>query len=251
MRLKGKAAIITGAGAGIGRATAELLAEEGARVLVADIDANGGEETVRTIRGKSGVAHFLEADVSKEADAKKIADETMKAFGRIDILVNNAAVFVLQGFEATVEDWKRSLGVNVIGTAMVTKYAVEPMKKQGGAIVNLGSISGFIAQPDFFAYSSTKAALIQMTRNMAMDLGAKIRVNCVCPGSIITAATLRHMEKIGMTLEEFNRAEGAKTFIGRAGQPREVASAILFLVSEEASYITGAALMVDGGYTAQ
>jgi len=252
MRLKDKAAIVTGAGSGIGRATAELLAEEGARVVVADIDAKGGEETVRTIRGKSGAAHFVEADVSKEADAKQIADETMKAFGRIDILVNNAAVFVLKGFEATVEDWKRSLGVNVIGTAMVTKYAVEPMKKQGGAIVNLGSISGLVAQPDFFAYSSTKAALIQMTRNMAMDLGpSKIRVNCVCPGSIITAASFRHMEKIGMTLEEFNRSEGAKTFVGRAGQPREVASAILFLVSDEASYITGAALMVDGGYTAQ
>src|SRR5712692_8655785 len=194
MRLKGKAAIITGAGAGIGRATAELMAEEGARVLAADIDTKGGEETVGTIRGKGGAAHFVEADVSKEADAKKIADETMKAFGRIDILVNNAAVFVLKGFEATVDDWKRSLGVNVIGAAMVTKYAVEPMKKQGGAIVNLGSISGLVAQPDFFAYSSTKAALIQMTRNMAMDLGAsKIRVNCVCPGSIITAASFRHM----------------------------------------------------------
>lgn len=252
MRLKGKAAIVTGAGAGIGRAAAELLAEEGARVVVADVDAKGGEEAVRTIRGKSGVAHFVEADVSMEADAKRIVDETMKAFGRIDILVNNAAVFVLKGFEATVEDWKRSLGVNVIGTAMVTKYAVGPMKKQGGTIVNLGSISGFVAQPDFFAYSSTKAALIQMTRNMAMDLGpSKIRVNCVCPGSIITAASFRHMEKIGMTLEEFNRAEGAKTFVGRAGQPREVASAILFLVSDEASYITGATLMVDGGYTAQ
>ena len=134
---------------------------------------------------------------------------------------------------------------------MVTKYAVEHMKKSGGAIVNLGSISGFIAQPDFFAYSATKAALVQMTRNMAMDLGPhRIRVNAVCPGSIITAASFRHMQKTGMTLEQFNREEGAKTFVGRAGQPREVAQAILFLASDEASYVTGAALMVDGGYTA-
>jgi NAD(P)-dependent dehydrogenase (short-subunit alcohol dehydrogenase family) len=126
------------------------------------------------------------------------------------------------------------------------------MKTNGGAIVNLGSISSFVAQPDFFAYSSTKAALLQMTRNMAMDLGRhKIRVNCVCPGSILTPASFRHMEKVGMTLEQFNKEEGAKTFVGRAGQPREVAYAVLFLVSDEASYITGASLMVDGGYTAQ
>jgi NAD(P)-dependent dehydrogenase (short-subunit alcohol dehydrogenase family) len=252
MRLKNKATIVTGAGSGIGRATAEVFGEEGANVVVADIDPKSGEETTKTIRDKGGAAHFVRADISKEADAKKIADQSIQAFGRIDILVNNAATFVLKGFEATVEEWKRSLETNIMGTALVTKYAVQHMKKTGGAIVNLGSISSFVAQPDFFAYSSTKAALAQMTRNMAMDLGPhKIRVNCVCPGSILTPASFRHMEKVGLTLEQFNREEGAKTFLGRAGQPREVAYAILFLVSDEASYITGASLMVDGGYTAQ
>jgi len=251
MRLQGKVAIVTGAGSGIGRATAEVFGEEGGKVVVADIDPKGGEETVKMI-GNKRAAHFVQADISKEADAKRIAAEAVKAFGRIDILVNNAAAFVLKGFEATVDEWKRSLDTNVIGTAMVTKYAVEHMKKNGGAIVNLGSISSFVAQPDFFAYSSTKAALLQMTRNMAMDLGRhKIRVNCVCPGSILTPASFRHMEKVGMTLEQFNKEEGAKTFVGRAGQPDEVAYAVLFLVSDEASYITGASLMVDGGYTAQ
>jgi len=252
MRMPGKVAIVTGAGSGIGRATAELLSEEGAKVVVADVDPKGGRETVDAIQKKGHIAHFVEADISREADAKRISDEAVKVFGGIDILVNDAATFVLKGFEATVEEWQRSLGVNIIGTAMVTKYAVEHMKKQGGSIVILGSISSFVAQPDFFAYSATKAALAQMTRNMAMDLGPyKIRVNCVCPGSIITAASYRHMEKMGMTLEQFNAEEGAKTFVGRAGQPREVASAILFLVSDEASYITGSHLMVDGGYTAQ
>ena len=252
MRVKDKVAIVTGAATGIGQTAAEVLAEEGAKVVIADIDAAGGEATVATIRGKGGTAVFVQADISKEAEAKRISDEAVRNFGRIDILVNNAATFVLKGFEATVEEWQRSLGVNVIGTAMVTKYAVEHMKKNGGAIVILASISSFVAQPNFFAYSATKAALLQMTRNMAMDLGPhKIRVNCVCPGTILTAASYRHMEKVGMTLEQFNADEGAKTFLGRIGQTREVAAAILFLASDEAAYITGASLMVDGGYTAQ
>ncbi len=252
MRVQNKVAIVTGAGSGIGRATAELLAEEGAKVVVADIDPAGGNETVNAIREKGNAAHFVQADISKEADAKRISDEAVKAYGGIDILVNNAATFVLKGFEASVEEWQHSLGVNVIGTALVTKYAIEHMKKKGGAIVILGSISSFLAQPDFFAYSATKAAMLQLARNMAMDLGPhKIRVNAVCPGSIITAASYRHMEKVGMTLEEFDAQEGAKTFVGRAGKPREVAAAILFLASDEASYITGSHLMVDGGYSAQ
>jgi dihydroanticapsin dehydrogenase len=256
MRLKDKVAIVTGAASGIGQATAELLAEEGAMVVLVDIDAKRGEAVTSGIREKGGQAHFIRADISSEADAMKISERAIRVFGgifnRIDILVNNAAVFVLKGFDATVEDWRRSLEVNVTGTAMVTKYAVEHMKKSGGSIVNLSSISGFIAQPDFFAYSSTKAALLQMTRNMAMDLGRyKIRVNSVCPGTILTPASFRHMEKVGLTLEQFDAEEGAKTFLGRAGLPREVAYAILFLASDESSYVTGASLMVDGGYTAQ
>ena len=252
MRVHNKVAIVTGGGSGIGRATAELLAEEGAKVVVADIDPKGGKETVSAIVEKGNAAHFVQADISRQVDAKRISDEAVQTYGAIDILVNNAATFVLKGFEATVEEWQHSLGVNVVGTAMVTKYAVEHMKKKGGAIVILGSISSFLAQPDFFAYSATKAAMVQLCRNMAMDLGPyKIRVNAVCPGSIITAASYRHMEKVGMTLEQFDAQEGAKTFVGRAGKPREVAHAILFLASDEASYITGSHLMVDGGYSAQ
>jgi NAD(P)-dependent dehydrogenase (short-subunit alcohol dehydrogenase family) len=253
MRVKDKVAIVTGAAVGIGQTAAEVLAEEGAKVVVADIDAKNGEQAAANIRAKGGTAIFVQADISKEPDARRISEETVKAFGRIDILVNNAAVFVLKGFDATVEDWQRSLGVNVIGPALVTKYAVEHMKKTGGgSIVILASISSFVAQPNFFAYSATKAALLQMTRNMALDLGPhKIRVNCVCPGTILTQASYKHMANEGLTFEQFNAAEGAKTFLGRIGSTREVANAILFLASDEASYITGAPLMVDGGYTAQ
>ncbi len=253
MRLKEKVAVITGSASGIGQATAELFAEEGAKVVVADIDSKGGELTAQRVREKGGSAFSVQADISKSTDAQKISEEAVKAFGRIDILVNNAAAFVLKGFEATTEEWRHSLEVNVMGTTLVTKYAVERMKHNGGgAIVNLGSISSFVAQPNFFAYSSTKAAILQITRNMAMDLAPyRIRVNCVCPGTILTPISFRHMEKVGMTPEEFNVEEGAKTFLGRVGQPSEVAHAILFLASDEASYITGASLMVDGGYTAQ
>lgn len=251
MRLRKKVAIITGAGAGIGKATAELFAEEGAKVVVADIDAKTGEETVRTICQAGGNALFVHADISRECDARRIAETTVASYGRIDVLVNNAAAFVLKGFCATAEEWQLSLGTNVVGTATVTRYAVESMKKTGGSIVNVSSISGFVAQPDFFAYSATKAAIIQMSRNMSLDLGPfKIRVNCVCPGGVLTEASYDHSKKIGLTVEAFNRRSGAKTFLGRMGLPREVAHAILFLASDDASYITGASLIVDGGYMA-
>jgi dihydroanticapsin dehydrogenase len=252
MRLKGKIAVITGAATGLGEATALLFAEEGARVVVADVDDTGGEGAASEIRKKGAEAQFVHADIAQESDARTIADEAVRAFGRIDILVNNAAIFVLKGFDATVSEWQRSLGINVVGTALVTKHVAEVMKKNGGgAIVNLSSISAWIAQSNMFAYSSTKAAILQMTRNMAMDLAPYgIRVNAVCPGTIMTAAVRRYMQERRLTLEQLNAEEGAKTLLKRVGEQREVASAILFLASDEASYITGTHLMVDGGYTA-
>jgi len=252
-RLKDKVAIITGGGSGIGRATCELFAEEGARVIVADVDQREGDAVAALINKAGGQAHFVQADISLEADAAGLTAEAVRTFGGLDLLVNNAAVFILKGLEATVEDWRRSLDVNLIGPSLVSKYAVEEMKKRGsGAIVNLGSMSGFIAQPHFVTYSSTKAALVQMTKNMAMDLAPfKIRVNCVCPGTVITRATERHRAQVGISLEQFMAEEGAKHLLKRVGQPREVAYAILFLASDEASFITGTHLMVDGGYTAQ
>lgn len=251
MRLRDKVAIVTGGAAGIGRATCELFAEQGARIVVADVDQNAGQEIVSSIQSRGCEAIFVFADVALESDARLLSEEAISAFGRIDILVNNAAVFVLKGLEATVEDWQLSVGVNIVGTALVSRFASEAMKLSGGgAIVNLGSISSFVAQPQFVAYSATKAAMVQMTRNMALDLAPfGIRVNCVCPGTILTRAAENHMAKVGMTHDEFVAEEGPKYLLGRIGQPREVAYAILFLASDEASFITGTHLMVDGGYT--
>ena len=242
-RLKDKVAIITGGAVGIGRATAELFAEEGAKVVVAD-------PLKPEVEGLEAL--FVETDISNEDDCRKVCDEAVRAFGRLDILVNNAAVFVLKGLEATVDDWHRSLSVNIVGTALMSKYASEHMKKSGGgAIVNIGSISSFVAQPSFVSYSATKAAIVQMTRNMALDLALfNIRVNCICPGTIMTRATENHMALVGMSKEDFIAAEAPKHLLNRVGDPREVAYPILFLASDEASFITGTHLMVDGGYTA-
>ncbi len=252
MRFADKVALVTGAADGIGAATAELFAEQGAKVVIGDIDDRGGVEVRDRIAAAGGTALFVHADISKPADAAVLVQAAETTFGRLDILVNNAAAFVLKGIDATPDDWHRSLDVNVIGTAMVTRAAVQLMRRTGGgAIVNLASISSFVAQPQFVTYSATKAAILQMTRNLALDLAhAGIRVNCVCPGTILTRASRDHMERVGMTMEDFLAAEAPKHLLNRVGTPREVAHAILFLASDEASFITGTHLMVDGGYTA-
>jgi len=252
MRLKDKVAIITGAAAGIGKASAELFAEEGARVVLLDTQSSG-EEVAEQIRRSGGNPLFVQADVSREKDVQRAMRAAEDTYGRVDVLVNNAAAFVLKGLEATPQDWHRAVDVNLIGAALCARYASEAMKKNGGgSIVNLGSISSFIAQPGFLTYSATKAALVNMTRCMAMDLAPyNIRVNCVCPGTIRTSATDRHMSKTGMTEDEFVARNAPLHLLNRIGQPREVAYAILFLASDEASFITATPLMVDGGYIAK
>lgn len=251
-RMRGKTAIVTGGATGIGEATARLIAEEGGRVVVADVDGDRGEATTASIRERGGEAIFVRTDVSREEHVRAMRDAAVREYDRIDVLVNNAAVFVLKGIEATPEDWQRSLSVNVVGNSLCTRYAAEVMKKQGsGAIVNLASISAFIAQPQFVAYSATKAAIVQMTRNVALDLAPfGIRVNCVCPGTILTQASRNHMERVGQSLEEWKAEQESMQLLGRVGDPREVAFPIVFLASDEASFITGVHLMVDGGYVA-
>jgi dihydroanticapsin dehydrogenase len=254
-RLKNKVAVVTGGGSGIGRATCQLFAEEGAAVVVAERDPKGGAETQRLVEEAGGRALYVPTDVANEASVERMTAEAERAFGPVNVLVNNAAAFVMKGVEATPEDWHQALDVNVMGPALVAKHCVPQMRKAGGgAIVNVASMSSFIAQPNVVVYNSSKAALANMTRCLALDLVSdNIRVNAVCPGTIWTPTVERLSREAGLSRAEadVHPRWGGGHIIPRFGQPREVAYAILFLASDEASFITGENLMVDGGYTAK
>jgi dihydroanticapsin dehydrogenase len=253
MRLKDRVAIVTGGGSGIGRATCTLFAEEGASVFLSDVNPAGAQETVRLIESKGGIAKYTVADMAKESECQRVVNECLKAFGRVNVLVNNAARFVLKGLEATPEDWRTVMETNVFGYAYMIRLVSEEMKKVGGGnIVNLASISSVIAQPNFVTYNASKGAAIQLTRCAALDLAPyNIRVNCVCPGLIWTGQTQKMAAEAGITKEQATELWASMQIIKRAGEPREVAYAILFLAGDESSFCTGSALFVDGGYTTQ
>jgi len=246
--------LITGAGGSIGRDIAIGCAEQGAIVYISDINEAEGTESVKIIQEQVGVkAHFKKVDIVKEEEVKAWIEESIKQQGGIDVLVNNAVAFVFGKVEdVTSEQWDRALGVNVKGYAICCKYVVPHMrKKKGGSIVNIASISSFIAQPAFVPYNTTKGAVLQLTRCMAMDLGAdNIRVNAVCPGNIDTPATSTHAKFLGITKEELVQQALKSHFIKRFGTGRDVANAVIFLASDESTFITGTTLAVDGGYLA-
>ncbi len=255
MRLEGKVALITGAASGIGRATAILFAKEGAKVAVVDMDELGGQRTASIVGEGGGGARFIKANVTDVADIQNTIKETVQAFGALHILYNNAGIGANQ-YGATLEnvdeeEWDRILGTNLKGVILCSKYAVPEIKRSGGgAIVNTASIAGIVSLPTH-AYSAAKAGVIQITKTSAIELSkSNIRVNAVAPGFIDTPLLRGVRSGRGQKEQENVIATYARrTPIGRIGVPEDIAKAVLFLSSDEASFVTGHTLVVDGGYT--
>jgi 3-oxoacyl-[acyl-carrier protein] reductase len=244
MRLKGKVAIITGAGSGIGKETALLFSREGAKVVVADIYEKGGEETVAEIM-KSGEGFFVKVDVSNREQTKHMVKVTLEKYGRIDVLINNAGITQdATLLKMTEEQWDRVININLKGVFNCTQAVAEVMVNQGnGVIINASSIVGLYGNFGQTNYAAAKAGLIGMTKTWAKELGRKgIRVNALAPGFIITPMTSSVPEKVLQMMRE-------KTPLGRLGEVKDIAYAYLYLASDEAKYVNGAVLSVDGGLT--
>jgi NAD(P)-dependent dehydrogenase (short-subunit alcohol dehydrogenase family) len=253
MKLKNKVALITGAGSGIGRETAILFAKEGAKVVVADIVKEAAEETVKLIKEAEGEVIFVLADVTKAIDVQKMIETAVNHYGRLDILFNNAGVNIMAPISETSEElWDKIININLKGVFLGCKYAAPVMIKQGGGvIINTASTFAFVGALNFSAYCASKGGVAAFTRALALELAPyKIRVNCICPGTIETPLVRKIWEKSGKP-EEMRESRLKLHPIGRLGKPEDVANAALFLASDDSSFITGTALFVDGGYTAQ
>ena len=245
-RLEGRTAVVTGAGRGFGAVVAELFADEGARVVVSDVDGASAEATVRRIAEAGGEALGLRADVTSAGDAERLADAAVERFGALDVLVNNAGVASAGTVcEVSPEEWDRVMAINVKGTYLCSRYAVAHMARSGGgSIVCIASASGVIGQQGQVAYNVSKHAVIGLVRCMALDHAADgIRVNAVCPG------TMRTPMLDALSAEQLAALEAMHP-LGRIGDPSEVARAVLHLAADESSFTTGSAFLVDGGLTA-
>jgi NAD(P)-dependent dehydrogenase (short-subunit alcohol dehydrogenase family) len=249
--MHGKVALVTGAAAGIGRATALAFAQAGARVVVSDIQATGGEETVSLIKAADGDAIFVQTDVSRGADIAALVHTTLEHYGRLDYACNNAGIEGTPAVTAEYPDevWDRVIAVNLTGVWQCMKHEIPAMLKHGGAIVNMSSILGTVAFASAAAYTAAKHGVIGLTKTAALEYAAQgLRINAVCPAFIVTPM----LERGGMLNDPAVRAAMENLHpIKRMGRPEEVAAAVVWLCSDEASFVTGHAMLVDGGYTAQ
>jgi NAD(P)-dependent dehydrogenase (short-subunit alcohol dehydrogenase family) len=253
--LEGKTAIVTGAGGGIGEAIARRFAQEGARVTVADIDASGGERVVAEIQEAGGAAQFVKANVAEESDITQMADATVRTYGAIDVLVNNAGILRFTPIESlTREQWDLVVGVNLTGPAFCCKHVLPHMRAAGGgSIINVSSINAAVTAPTFAAYASSKTGLLGLTRSLALELGPEnIRVNAILPGYIRTPLFMSDAIRLGEgNPDRFIGQLEPRIPLRRIGTPEDVAGVALFLASDDSAYVNGAALSVDAGVAVQ
>lgn len=258
MKLENQVALITGAASGIGRATAMLFAVEGAKVTVADIDPLMGEETISMIKKNGGEARFIKLDVTNAIEVEKALNSTVDLYGRFDILFNNAGIHCPSGpllEDIDEKDWDIVLGVNLKGMYLGCKYAIPIMKKQrSGNIISTSSEAGIKAAPGMSVYGASKAGIINLTKSLAMELASfNIRVNCICPGPTLTPIFGKaHGGRPQLNQIDFQKMTDEIAInipLRRIGQPEEIAHAALYLVSNDAAFITGHALTIDGGVT--
>ncbi len=245
-KLEGKTAVVTGASKGIGAEIAKQMAAEGASVVVNYSSSKAAADMVAAdIAGKGGKAVAVQADVSKPDDIKKLFAETKKAFGKLDVLVNNAGIYEFAPLEGiTAENFNKQFGLNVLGLILTTQEAVKHFGESGGSVVNIGSVVGKLALPGGTVYSATKAAVDSITRTLSAELGPKkIRVNAVCPGMVETEGNYTAKEG-----SDFRKGVEEKTPLGRIGQVDDIAPAVVYFASDDSKWVTGEALYIAGGY---
>lgn len=249
MKLKDRVAVITGAGAGIGRASALEFAREGARVVVADINAAGAEETVKQIAARGGQALAAPTDVADPAAVQRLVETTLQAYSEVHVVFSNAAIQVNKTVEdTTVEEWNREMAVNVGGIFLCAKFFMPHLRRTKGCIVNMASVNGFFVEPMCAGYCATKGAIIALTKAMAIDHGKEgIRVNCICPGYIDAGLAWGYFEAQPDPAAA-RTAAGKLHAMWRIGKPEEVGRVAVFLASDDASFMTGSVVVVDGGF---